>query len=102
LIKEALYPSDSYTPDGTYWADLPTAQRWKFATTQFNQESRREVKYVWDMFKRDPMQPFRAYWRKYVLTGMGLFVEGAFRRFLSLEVDLRFERVRLSHACSAR
>lgn len=80
LINEALYPSDSYTADGTYWADLPAAQRWKFATTQFNQESRREVKYVWDMFKADPMQPFRAYWRKYVLTGMGLFVEGAFRR----------------------
>ncbi|BGP26739.1 hypothetical protein JCM10295v2_005699 [Rhodotorula toruloides] len=76
LIKEALYPSDSYTPDGIYWADLPTAQRWKFATSQFNEESRREAKYVWDMFKADPAQPFRAYWRKYVLTGMGLFVEG--------------------------
>lgn len=82
LIKEALYPSDSYTADGTYWADLPRAQRWKFATSQFNHESRRELAYVWDMFKKDPAQPFRAYCRKYVLTGMGLFVEGAFLALL--------------------
>lgn len=28
------------------------------------------------MFKADPLEPIRAYFRKYVLTGMGLFVEG--------------------------
>jgi hypothetical protein len=28
------------------------------------------------MFKANPFSPFRAYWNRYVLTGMGLFVEG--------------------------
>lgn len=78
LLREALYPSDSYAADGTYWADLPRGERMSFATTQFNTEARRDMSYVWNMFKNDPAEPFRAYWRKYVLTGMGLFVEGAF------------------------
>ncbi|POY76385.1 inorganic phosphate (Pi) transporter, also low-affinity manganese transporter [Rhodotorula taiwanensis] len=76
LLNASLYPDDSYTPDGTYWADLPRGQRTKFVNKQFNEESAREARYIWDMFKRDPAAPFKAYFRKYVLTGMGLFVEG--------------------------
>lgn len=79
LLNASLYPDDSYTPDGTYWADLPRGQRTKFVNKQFNEESAREARYIWDMFKRDPAAPFKAYFRKYVLTGMGLFVEGPFR-----------------------
>lgn len=79
LLREALFPSDSYTADGRYWADLPRGERWTFASGQFNRETRRDFSYVWNMFKADPAEPFRAYWRKYVLTGMGLFVEGEFR-----------------------
>ncbi|GAA5975570.1 hypothetical protein JCM11641_003537 [Rhodosporidiobolus odoratus] len=76
LIHEALYPADSYTQDGTYWADLPKQERWAFINKQSNEEARREFKMVWEMFKADPASPFRAYWNKYVLVGMGLFVEG--------------------------
>ncbi|BGP34388.1 hypothetical protein JCM10296v2_006208 [Rhodotorula toruloides] len=76
LLREALFPSDSYTADGRYWADLPAGERWTFASGQFSRETRRDFSYVWNIFKKDPVQPFRAYFNKYVLTGMGLFVEG--------------------------
>ncbi|GAA5995758.1 uncharacterized protein JCM10292_004728 [Rhodotorula paludigena] len=76
LLKEALYPDDSYTADGTYWADLPRRERYAFISKQQGAEAKREFAWIWQMFKQDPMQPFRTYWRKYVLTGMGLFVEG--------------------------
>ncbi|BGP02553.1 hypothetical protein NBRC10513v2_006203 [Rhodotorula toruloides] len=76
LLREALFPSDSYTADGRYWADLPSGEKWSFASGQFSRETRRDFSYVWNMFKKDPVQPFRAYFNKYVLTGMGLFVEG--------------------------
>jgi hypothetical protein len=39
-------------------------------------ERKREWGLWWDMFKKDPLEPFRAYTRKHVLTGLGLFVEG--------------------------
>lgn len=28
------------------------------------------------MFKKDPLSPFNAYCRRYVITGMGMFTEG--------------------------
>lgn len=28
------------------------------------------------MFKKDPLSPFNAYCRRYVVTGMGMFTEG--------------------------
>ncbi|BGP13522.1 hypothetical protein JCM10213_005364 [Rhodosporidiobolus nylandii] len=76
LLHEALYPADSYTKEGVYWADLPKKERWAFINSQSNQEAKREFGIVWRMFKEDPASPFRAYWNKYVLVGMGLFVEG--------------------------
>ncbi|GAA6043351.1 hypothetical protein JCM8097_008044 [Rhodosporidiobolus ruineniae] len=76
LIDAALFPDDSYTKDGTYWADLPRKQQWQFINSTTNAEAKREFWMVWEMFKQDPASPFRAYWNKYVLTGMGLFVEG--------------------------
>ncbi|GAA5921376.1 hypothetical protein JCM6882_003021, partial [Rhodosporidiobolus microsporus] len=76
LLQDALFPDDSYTPEGVYWADLPKKEQWAFINRQTNQEAKREFSMIWQMFKEDPASPFRAYWRKYVLTGMGLFVEG--------------------------
>ncbi|BGP42538.1 hypothetical protein JCM10449v2_006550 [Rhodotorula kratochvilovae] len=76
LLKESLFPDDSYTADGTYWADLPRKERLAFINKQQNAESKREFRWVMELFKQDPVEPFRRYFRKYVMTGMGLFVEG--------------------------
>ncbi|TNY17701.1 major facilitator superfamily domain-containing protein [Rhodotorula diobovata] len=76
LLKDALFPDDSYTADGVYWADLPRKERLAFINHQQNAEAKREFRWVLDMFKQDPAEPLRRYFRKYVMTGMGLFVEG--------------------------
>lgn len=75
-LNATLYPDDSYTPDGTYWADLPRGERSRFVNKQFTTEWGRELRETWALFKQDPGAPLKAYWNKYVLTGMGLFVEG--------------------------
>ena len=40
------------------------------------QEASREIASVWNTFRRDPLQPARDYWRNYIMTGIGLFIEG--------------------------
>lgn len=75
-LDELLYPSDSYTSDHTYWADLPWGQKLSWASRQSNQEARRELGIIGQMFKKDPLSPISAYFSNYVVTGMGLFVEG--------------------------
>ena len=40
------------------------------------QEMSREVSAVWASFKNDPLQPVRDYTSHYVMTGIGLFLEG--------------------------
>ncbi|GAA6061809.1 hypothetical protein JCM10212_004865 [Sporobolomyces blumeae] len=75
LLHEALFPSDSYIGE-TYWADLPRKERIAWVNQQSNQEAKRELGVLWEMFKRDPFDPIRQYFRKYVMNGMGLFVEG--------------------------
>ena len=91
-LDATLYPDDSYTPDGTYWADLPRAERSRFVNKQFTTEWGRELRETWGARSSatrargparrtygrhaDPGAPLKAYWNKYVLTGMGLFVEG--------------------------
>ncbi|GAA5921231.1 hypothetical protein JCM1841_001645 [Sporobolomyces salmonicolor] len=75
LLREALYPEDSYEGE-VYWADLPSKERRRWVNAQSNAEARRELKLIWEMFKRDPAEPFRQYFKKYVMNGMGLFVEG--------------------------
>jgi hypothetical protein len=57
-------------------ADLPWAERQKWVNKQANDECKREVKAVWDMFKKDPLSPLTAYCSRYVVTGMGMFTEG--------------------------
>lgn len=74
-INHIIYPDDSYL-NGVYWADLPRAQRWKWINNQQNTETKRECALLWAMFKKDPLEPIRAYFRTYVVNGLGLFVEG--------------------------
>ncbi|ETS64420.1 hypothetical protein PaG_01274 [Moesziomyces aphidis] len=76
-LNETLFPSDSYTSDTkTYWADLPFWEKTSWINAQSNAEARRELGEIGRMFKRDPLSPIRAYFSNYVITGLGLFVEG--------------------------
>ena len=40
------------------------------------QEDKREWSSIWRTFKQDPLQPVRDYFHQYVITGIGLFLEG--------------------------
>lgn len=57
-------------------ADLPFKQRQTWVNRQANAETKREIKVVWDMFKKDPLSPINVYFSRYVVTGMGMFTEG--------------------------
>ena len=75
LLHDDLFPTDAYSDD-VYWADLPRQQRIAWVNNQYNTEIRRELSVLATEFKQDPLQPFRDYFSRYVITGMGLFVEG--------------------------
>lgn len=74
-FNKVLYPSDSFTSDGTYWADLPLFRRAGFACAQYHQVVTNEFRNVWRMFVNDPMSPLAAY-SHYMINGLGMFVEG--------------------------
>lgn len=57
-INHILFPDDAYL-NGVYWADLPRAERWRWINHQQNTETKRELAYVWNMFKEDPLEPVR-------------------------------------------
>ena len=61
-LWEELAPSDSYI-DGVYWADLPRAQRTRWALKQSNEEAKRELKELGRMTKQDPLSPVAGYFR---------------------------------------
>jgi MFS family permease len=75
LLKDDLFPEDSYSGT-TYWADLPFGERIKWVNAQSDAEASRELKALGASFRKDPLQPVRDYFSKYVIVGMGLFVEG--------------------------
>ncbi|KIR57991.1 Pi-transporter A-1 [Cryptococcus bacillisporus CA1873] len=74
-LFQDLAPEDSYR-DGVYWADLPFNERRKWVDSQSNEEARRELKHIWQMFKEDPLSPLTTYCKTYVMGGFGLFTEG--------------------------
>jgi len=75
LLQDELFPQDMYSGT-TYWADLPFGQRIKWVNAQSDAEALRELKLLGSEFKKDPLQPIRDYFGTYVITGMGMFVEG--------------------------
>ena len=75
LLRDDLFPPDSYA-GVVYWADLRLDRRIKWVNHKTNVETRRELNLLCANFKRDPLQPIREHFSKYVITGMGLFVEG--------------------------
>lgn len=75
-FDEVIRPADCYTEDGTYWADLPIGQRISFCMTQDRVEASKEMSWLWDMFKTDPLSPISYYFKNAVLPGAGLGLEG--------------------------
>lgn len=76
IFDYLIKPDDSFTPEGVYWADLPLMKRIAFVTAYDGKEAARELRNIWAMFKRDPLEPFRYYIRNMVIPGAGLGLEG--------------------------
>lgn len=76
VFHSILHPDDIYDENGTYWADMPMAQRIKFVGKVDAQEVREETRFIWDMFKKDPLSPFGYYLKNMVVPGAGLLLEG--------------------------
>jgi hypothetical protein len=68
-------------PSEVYWADLPKKERIKWMIEEELAEDKREWSGIWRTFKEDPLQPVRDYFHQYVITGIGLFLEGYVVRF---------------------
>lgn len=71
LLSDDLYPRDLYKGT-TYWADLPFCERLQWINAQSDAEARREL----NILKSHLLESVIAYFRIYVVTGLGLFVEG--------------------------
>jgi hypothetical protein len=76
VLKQLIYPDDSYTPEGIYWADLPFGKQLAFNASVDNAESRKELSSIWEMMKKDPLSPVGWYFRHAVIPGAGLGLEG--------------------------
>lgn len=76
IFAYLLHPDDSYTADGTYWADLPLAQRAKFVLGNEAREAAKELETIGSMMKKNPLSPLAWYFRNAVLPGAGLGLEG--------------------------
>ena len=76
IFDYLLRPDDLYDANGTYWADLPLAKRIKFVTSYDAAESRRELRSLGAMMKKDPLSPIPWYFKNMVLPGAGLGLEG--------------------------
>ncbi|KAJ5087507.1 hypothetical protein N7456_011123 [Penicillium angulare] len=75
-FDELIRPDDSYTKDGTYWADLPLGQKIRFVGSYDAGEAKRELSTIWGMIKEDPLSPISYYFHNMVLPGAGLGLEG--------------------------
>jgi hypothetical protein len=76
VFHALLHPDDMYDSTGKYWADMPLGQRVKFVTAVDKAEYKEEISFFWNMFKKDPLEPMRHYFRTCVVPGAGLGLEG--------------------------
>jgi hypothetical protein len=76
VFHALLHPDDMYDSNGTYWADMPLMKRVGFVTAVDRKEAKEEASYFWAMFKKDPLEPMRHYFRTCVIPGAGLGLEG--------------------------
>jgi hypothetical protein len=92
VLKQLIYPDDTYTPEGVYWADLPLGQQLAFNASVDSAESKKELHSIWQMMKRDPLSPIGWYFRNAILPGAGLGLEGYVRTWIVLK-----KRILLTH-----
>lgn len=76
IFGHVTRPDDSYTEEGTYWADLPFWKRVSFVSKVDRDEAAKELKATGEMMKKDPLAPLSWYFRNAVLPGAGLGLEG--------------------------
>jgi len=76
IFDYLIKPDDSYDTHGVYWADMPLLKRIKFITAYDAGEAGRELRGIWQMAKRDPLEPVMYYLRNMVIPGAGLGLEG--------------------------
>lgn len=76
ILRQVMYPDDTHTPEGTYWADLPFGKQLAFNASVDNAEVKSELKAIGSMMKKDPLSPIAWYFRNAVLPGAGLGLEG--------------------------
>jgi len=76
IFNTILKPDDMYDANGVYWADLPIGKQIKFVLHTENVESKRELRNIWAMIKKDPLSPISYYFRNMVIPGAGLGLEG--------------------------
>lgn len=74
-LHDELFPGDAYAGI-IYWADLPEQQRFSWINNQALSEARRELREFVFELKTHPLRPVARYLRRYVVTGLGLFIEG--------------------------
>lgn len=87
IFDYLIKPDDSYDTHGVYWADMPLMKRIKFVTTYDAGEAARELRSIWQMAKRDPLEPVMYYIRNMVIPGAGLGLEGYSYTSLALSED---------------
>jgi hypothetical protein len=76
IFKPLLHPDDSYTPDGTYWADLPLPQLIAFVTKVDRTEAARELGLISKAIRKNPFSPLAWYFRNSVAPGLGIGLKG--------------------------
>jgi hypothetical protein len=76
VLKRLIYPDDSYTSEGVYWADLPLGKQLAFNGNVDIAEARKELSTIWSMMKKNPLSPVAWYFKNAVLPGAGLGLEG--------------------------
>ncbi|KAG9245951.1 major facilitator superfamily domain-containing protein [Calycina marina] len=76
ILSSVLYPSDSYTPEHVYWADLPFSQKVKFVTKVDREENGKEWAATKALFSKQKMGPVKWYFKNAIVPGAGLGLEG--------------------------
>jgi hypothetical protein len=76
VLRYIIDPVDIYTEQGVYWADLPLGQKVSFVNKAQNAETVAELRGIGRMAKKDPLAPVAWYFKKAVLPGAGLGLEG--------------------------
>ena len=75
-LRQFIYPNDTYTPNGVYWADLPFREQLAFNTNVDKVEIRKDLSSIWLMMRKDLLSPIGWYFKNAILPGAGLGLEG--------------------------